>query len=66
MPLYRNTSGALHAIQEQPFKLEKEIQTLVEENLAELMSLELVKSEFRRQKIGALIRWPLIRKPEAS
>ncbi len=46
MPLYRNTSGALHAIQEQPFKLEKEIQTLVEANLSQLMNLDLVKSEF--------------------
>lgn len=46
MPLYQNTSGALRSIKEQPFKLEKEIQKLVEDNLMELMNLERVKSEF--------------------
>ena len=46
MPLYHNTSGQLQTIQEQPFKLEKELQTLVEANLSQLMNLDLVKSEF--------------------
>lgn len=46
MPLYQNTSSKLKSITEQPFKLEKEIQVLVEGNLELLMNLELMKSEF--------------------
>ena len=46
MPLYKNDSGTLRSIQEQPFKLEKEKQKLVEDNLMELMNLEQIKSEF--------------------
>jgi predicted transport protein len=36
----------LQILKEKPFKLEKEIQTLFENNLTELMALEIVKSEF--------------------
>lgn len=46
MPLYQNTSGSLKSVQEQPFKLEKDIQKLIEDNLELLMNLEFVKSEF--------------------
>ncbi len=46
MPLYQNHTGALKNIAEASFKLEKEIQQLIENNLETLMSLELVKSEF--------------------
>lgn len=46
MPIYANAKGKLNQIIEIPFKLEKEIQTLFEENLNSIMGLELVKSEF--------------------
>ncbi len=46
MALYKNTSSKLESIKENPFKLEKEIQRLFENNLALIMGLELVKSEF--------------------
>jgi predicted transport protein len=47
MNLYqsKNTS-TLSLLKEKPFKLEKEIQTLFEKNLPELMGLEMVNSEF--------------------
>lgn len=41
-----NSGGTLKHISDLPFKLEKDIQRLVEENLELLTSLELVKSEF--------------------
>jgi len=46
MPLYQNNTGTFKSIQEQSFKLEKDIQKLIEDNLELLMNLELVKSEF--------------------
>ena len=46
MALYSNQSGKLKEIKEKPFKLEKDIQKVFEENLSALMGLELVKSEF--------------------
>lgn len=46
MELYAKENGKLIAVKEQPFRLEKEIQQLFEANLAALMQLELVKSEF--------------------
>jgi predicted transport protein len=46
MILYSNNSGNLKEIKEKPFKLEREIQSVFEENLSTIMSLELVKSEF--------------------
>ena len=47
MNLYQSTnSNSLNILKEKPFKLEKEIQTLFEKNLQELMGLEMVNSEF--------------------
>lgn len=47
MNLFQITkTNNLNLIKEKPFKLEKEIQQLVENNLPELMGLEMVKSEF--------------------
>lgn len=46
MALYKNTTNQLEAIKEKPFKLEREIQRLFENNLSAIMSLTLVKSEF--------------------
>jgi len=47
MNLYqsKNTTNLI-LLKEKPFKLEKEIQTLFEKNLSELMGLEMVNSEF--------------------
>jgi predicted transport protein len=46
MALYTNQTGKLKEVKEKPFKLEKDIQKVFEENLPALMGLELVKSEF--------------------
>lgn len=46
MAIYESLNGKLATIKEQSFKLEKDIQRLVEENLELLTSLEFVKSEF--------------------
>lgn len=46
MSIYANNKGKLNQIKEKPFKLEKEIQTIFEENLNIIMGLNLVKSEF--------------------
>jgi hypothetical protein len=46
MTLYANTDGALKEVSEKPFKLERDIQTLFEMNLNEVMSLTVVRSEF--------------------
>jgi len=46
MALYTNQSGKLKEVKEKPFKLEKDIQKVFEENLSALLGLELVKSEF--------------------
>ena len=46
MALFKNTSSKLEGIKEHPFKLEREIQRLFENNLPLIMGLELVKSEF--------------------
>jgi len=45
MILYNNTTSILKQVKDKPFKLEREIQTLFENNLPELMGLLLVKSE---------------------
>lgn len=45
MKLFRVDGQKLRTIKTQPFKTEKEIQTLVEKNLSELFSLEMVQSE---------------------
>ena len=46
MILYNSVGGNLLEIKEKPFKLEKDIQKIFEDNLASIMGLELVKSEF--------------------
>ncbi|MCM1294024.1 MAG: DUF5655 domain-containing protein [Muribaculaceae bacterium] len=46
MLLYANNGGKLKVVKEIPFKLEKDLQQLVEQNLATLMNLILIKSEF--------------------
>jgi predicted transport protein len=46
MNLYQSKNKNLNILKEKPFKLEREIQSLFEENLSELMGLEIVKSEF--------------------
>lgn len=46
MILYKNANGTLRQIKEKPFKLERDIQAVFEQNLTLVMGLELVKSEF--------------------
>lgn len=46
MNIYTLNSGTLTQIKESPFKLEREIQSIFEQNLGTVMDLELVKSEF--------------------
>ncbi|MBD3638525.1 MAG: hypothetical protein HUJ25_14325 [Crocinitomicaceae bacterium] len=46
MGIYANKQGTLNQIKEAPFKLEREIQLLFEQNLNTIMGLVLVKSEF--------------------
>jgi predicted transport protein len=46
MALFKSTTSKLDVIKESPFKLEREIQRLFENNLSIIMGLELVKSEF--------------------
>lgn len=46
MALYINQTGKLKEVKEKPFKLEKDIQKVFEDNLITLMGLEFVKSEF--------------------
>jgi predicted transport protein len=49
MNIYNNKSGSFSSIKEKPFKLEKEIQKIFEDNLEEILDLELVQSEFTIQ-----------------
>ena len=51
MPLYQHINGKLAAIKEKPFKLEKDIQALVESNLKQLMDLEFVQTELTVQDV---------------
>lgn len=46
MANYMNSNGKLQLIKEKPFKLEKEIQSLTEENLKLIFGFDFVKSEF--------------------
>ncbi len=46
MKLYNKTKNSVTLLKEIPFKLEREIQTLFESQLPELLGLQLVKSEF--------------------
>lgn len=45
MPIYKKTKGNISLIKEETFKLEKDIQVLIENNLNELFGLEFVSSE---------------------
>ncbi|WP_369828569.1 DUF5655 domain-containing protein [Flavobacterium sp. ALD4] len=56
MVLYNNNSSKLNHVKEKPFKLEREIQSIFENNLQEVMSLQLVKSEFaiKNKRIDSL------------
>jgi predicted transport protein len=46
MTIYKNTDGLLEEVVEKPFKLERDIQSLFENNLSKVMDLTLVRSEF--------------------
>ena len=48
MPVYNisRDKKSLKELKEIPFKLEKELQNIIEQNLAELLGLEMVQSEF--------------------
>lgn len=46
MQLFQSDKGALIPIERDPFKLEKDIQSLIEVNMGTLFGLELVSSEF--------------------
>lgn len=46
MKLYNKNKNKLALLKEVPFKLEKDIQNLFEENIYDVLGLELVKSEF--------------------
>jgi len=46
MQIFKNNTQTLNTLREIPFKLEKEIQNLFEQNLEVLSGLKLVKSEF--------------------
>jgi predicted transport protein len=56
MILYNNNFSKLTEVKEKPFKLEREIQSIFENNLQEVMSLQLVKSEFaiKNKRIDSL------------
>ncbi|MBW8245172.1 hypothetical protein K1F50_20375 [Muricauda oceani] len=45
MKLYKSKSGELNRVKVNPFKLEKDIQNIVESNLTTLFDLEFIKSE---------------------
>lgn len=47
MPIYKITDTEIHFIEEQAFKLEKEIQNICEKNLEKLLSIVFIKSEFK-------------------
>ena len=46
MILYTNDKGNLREVKEVPFKLEKHLQKLFEDNLPTILGLTVVKSEF--------------------
>jgi predicted transport protein len=51
MPLFKITGKGLSNIKEDPFKLEREIQTLTETNLETLFGYEFVSREFERERL---------------
>ena len=46
MALFLNKNNKLEFVEEIPFKLEKEIQSLCETNMSKLLGIDFVKSEF--------------------
>ncbi|MDR2912930.1 MAG: DUF5655 domain-containing protein [Alistipes sp.] len=46
MILYKNHNGKLEPAREKPFKIERELQRIFEQNLTQIMGLMMVKSEF--------------------
>jgi predicted transport protein len=62
MALYTNQTGKLKEVKEKPFKLEKDIQKVFEENLSAIMGLVLVKSEFtiKNKRIDTLAYDPQV------
>jgi predicted transport protein len=46
MPLFKHAHGRIEQIKEAPFKLEKEIQKIVEDNIPIIFKLQFIKSEF--------------------
>lgn len=46
MTIYRNKDGFLEEVAEKPFKLERDIQSLFENNLSKVMGLSFIRSEF--------------------
>jgi predicted transport protein len=56
MILYNNNSNKLTHVKENPFKLEREIQNIFENNLQDIMGLQMVKSEFaiKNKRIDSL------------
>ena len=46
MDLYSNDKGSLKRIDPKPFKLEKDIQSMVEANSKEIFDLQFVSTEF--------------------
>lgn len=56
MKIYANKKGKLVELKPRPFKLEREIQKLFEDNLSALMGLNLVRSEFtiKNKRIDSL------------
>ena len=48
--LYQTEKGKLKQVRKKPFTLEKELQTLVEQNLEEMFRLQFLKTEFQIEK----------------
>ena len=46
MPIFTNNKGKLELISEVPFDLERDIQTLVEQNMRAIFGLNFISSEF--------------------
>src|SRR6476619_1115297 len=46
MPIFTNNKGKLELISEAPFDLERDIQTLVEQNMRAIFGLNFISSEF--------------------
>lgn len=56
MDIYSVKDKKITHIEEAEFKLEKDIQELVDENLKELFDLEVVKLQFTIQNVQSIIR----------